>query len=754
MSSLPPQPLDFGSLQFYDDYTPTLAANAYTLTIQQSIAGMDTGNYFPQVTQDFIVSGPHFAIAPGDIHMMYPPSDGSGIYDTDLPYIVLNRLMLPWEVALAPNPPAAATPWMALLLFAASEITVDPSTNSATRETQVSDLQTPPSGVLGPDLDWPSFTTETMNSACQTITIPTDAFQALVPLIGELPYLAHCRQISTTNQQQGSEQDVGWFSTVLCNRFPAPSGGVYYAQLVSLEGFSDYLDTESFPSGITSVQLVSLASWSFTSIDAPQTFREVVSNLAAGSAALEFPVTIPGDPTPARLAAVAQLEWGYVPISYVLPTGEETWAWYRGPFSPIVPRALPQSAGAATSDQLLIYRTGEGVFDVTYACAWQLGRALAMADPAFSLALAGFRTKSRLLVNLLLQRLRFLGAPVNTDLRQIANSRFFARLFSALIEIGAGNAVTDALARPPNAAAARRPARRRALQNETSLGDNTFEALVAFLAEPEVQSIIQQELTEDLLPVAGWLAGLALLANVPFNHLVPNAAMLPAESIRFFYVDSQWLLALLDGAISIGAEGSLDQALAGVMSGVLAAAVNAVLSEQTGGAMQNLESPLCGALVQSILFNAWPGTTVEALQGTGPDQTQCPTVMMQSLGPGVMLCLFAGTAGTVQISAPPQGIRFGVDSGDILLRDITSNIGAFMTQNGETMTVPASSYYRPPTGGFGGTVIDVTTLQAELFGYFAGVLPAGTTALTPSQFAIQMLQSPEQQRFDATGGNG
>ena len=49
-----------------------------------------------------------------------------------------------------------------------------------------------------------------------------------------------------------------------------------------------------------------------------------------------------------------------------------------------------------------------------------------------------------------------------------------------------------------------------------------------------------------------WLGKLALLTGVPFNYLVPDERMLPLESIRFFYLDPNWVAALSDGAFSIG----------------------------------------------------------------------------------------------------------------------------------------------------------------------------------------------------------
>ena len=40
--------------------------------------------------------------------------------------------------------------------------------------------------------------------------------------------------------------------------------------------------------------------------------------------------------------------------------------------------------------------------------------------------------------------------------------------------------------------------------------------------------------TPDQLIVQDWLSALQLLQGVPFNYLVPDIGMLPAESLRFF----------------------------------------------------------------------------------------------------------------------------------------------------------------------------------------------------------------------------
>ena len=57
-----------------------------------------------------------------------------------------------------------------------------------------------------------------------------------------------------------------------------------------------------------------------------------------------------------------------------------------------------------------------------------------------------------------------------------------------------------------------------------------------------------------------FLAHLRLLIGVPFDYLVPDARLLPDESIRFFYLDRSWTDRLVDGAIAVGKIGTREQA--------------------------------------------------------------------------------------------------------------------------------------------------------------------------------------------------
>jgi len=74
-----------------------------------------------------------------------------------------------------------------------------------------------------------------------------------------------------------------------------------------------------------------------------------------------------------------------------------------------------------------------------------------------------------------------------------------------------------------------------------------------------VQQAVREVGGQQLDQIADWLAQRYLLIGIPFENLVAHAALLPQESVRFFYIDSNWLDALTEGALSIGIESSRDR---------------------------------------------------------------------------------------------------------------------------------------------------------------------------------------------------
>src|SRR3712207_1422331 len=107
---------------FYDNFVPSLKAGQYTITVSQALTvdtaqtQQDGGNIKiqsppqPDVSQTFIVRGPRFVLDPADVHRVFPPDNGVGVYEEYLPMIVLNKRALPWEreLGLAKSHPDVA----------------------------------------------------------------------------------------------------------------------------------------------------------------------------------------------------------------------------------------------------------------------------------------------------------------------------------------------------------------------------------------------------------------------------------------------------------------------------------------------------------------------------------------------------------------------------------------------------------------------------------------------------------------------
>src|SRR5262249_47739702 len=76
------------------------------------------------------------------------------------------------------------------------------------------------------------------------------------------------------------------------------------------------------------------------------------------------------------------LKRGYVPLDYKPLNSTPTIAWYRGPLAPLTRQRLNRPA-FERADAALIFDDGKGIMDVSYASAWELGRLVALASPAF-----------------------------------------------------------------------------------------------------------------------------------------------------------------------------------------------------------------------------------------------------------------------------------------------------------------------------------------------------------------------------------
>ncbi|MGE5515807.1 MAG: hypothetical protein ACM31D_08280 [Bacteroidota bacterium] len=403
----PEAELQPGQIRFYQAAMPPLSAGQYQLVATQTVSGLNDGNPAPQysTTLPFTVDAPRFRLPADAVQMSYPPANATGAFDNALPNIVLRNRTLPWcrtIDGLAPVPDQASTPWMALLTVTASELGIADTveTPAPTVTATVANLVDPPQGTMGPTLA--NVSADTKTEPVLLLTMDIGLFQKVVPSLTDLPYLSHVREINTDHKEILGLDENGFFSVVVGNRLMQASA-VNYHFLVSLEGYSDFIRTGANPNNCPQICLAVLAWWRVTANQSLGNFIDIMQSLpnnggvgllqAAYEPFTGADVCPPSGPTnPVQVAAQA-LALGYTPLENTMRIGEHATAWYRGPASP-VPLNQDGLGPYLRSDAAMRYDPSTGIYDMSYAAAWEIGRLLALSSNAMAQSLYLWRQKS------------------------------------------------------------------------------------------------------------------------------------------------------------------------------------------------------------------------------------------------------------------------------------------------------------------------------------------------------------------------
>ena len=587
-------------IAFVDQSVPVLATGTYTISVTQTIPlSKDAFT----ATRTFTVSGDRFALPQGRVAAQFPPPGSLGDHRNVLPHAVLDRPTLPWE-----RPAGVPGPWLVLLLFAEAE-------RPEPFVVRLGALGSGPAYCPAPALE----DHQSPDTEVTVIDVPRALLAGIMPSAADLPYLAHLRRSPGAADQ----------AVVFCDRLP-PAGTASTAHLVSVEGRYGAGGFDLGPAGPSAlVRLVSLASWRFSCFSGNQTFGALVHDLAQHGSPYRLPDS-------GNAAADGFLRAGYVPVRHKLRDGASTVSWYRGPLA-TGPVDLPVASPVLTSDTLLVYRPDAGMFDTSYAAAWELGRLLGLASTDFAVALYQWK-------------------------RRRAQATLRSRLDPAK--------------------------------------DYPLEI-------PPIDGALPDEVT-------AFLTGLWNLTGVPAGYLIPDIRLLPVESIRFFQMDPLWMRCLVDGAFSIGRLTASDAELDA-----------AQLPRPPYGAVT-------GALIRSDIVSGYPGLLIDGYAGASTATPLAP-VLARKLTPDIMLCLFAGTLGRLDIHQRPETLHFAVEltaQGQFTktLRDAAGGPGP---------QVPPMPL--PPSGR-----IPISALAASMAAALGG------QPLSSGQFARQMIETAERVTFLST----
>lgn len=669
------------SVSFYDSYVPQIPPGEYTVRSTHTL----DGKQLDPTDQTFTIAAPRFLVGQDLVEAVYPAQGALGDYQLVAPHITLNRELLPWTRPLTVSGSELGEPWMTLLLLREEEIVRSAPATAKEALQATTEVAVPALGDIGD---------EAKTIACQTIEISAQTFDRIAPRRPELPYLVHAREVEEKLphhlglfREDGERMRTGKFAVAFTSRLPRLSGR-YQAHLVSLEGCESYFQSAGRPARL---RLFSLYSWSFEQVTGDRSgFTARMRHLAAPAAprgehaaALGLRLA-PPSPTPSGDLGrhiTERLEWGYTPISYHTLGAEGTFAWYRGPFTPAPALKAPWADAKGNlrhlqrPDSALIYLKRYGIYDLSYAAAWTLGRLLALANSDVS---APFLRARNAAWRALHRSAADAGSPFarcGPTAEDIAAAEPLSGLelmdhlmVSHLPDLLAGLPTLpgDAAVPAPEPVVAAAPCRERDAQ-PCAPRPALSAAVRQAAADPDIRRRIRRAIaphvhvpapmsTPDAAPGAGegqdvyrdapFLAGAhidawTLLCAVPFHYLVPDARALPEESLRFFYLDPAWLQALVDGAVSVGVATTLDSVITAELREAVAA---------------NTDVLPCGMLLRSQLTLDIPNLLITATRKGEP-----VTTFRRNMGSGVWLLLFADVPDKVVFAEPFHGLHFGLD---------------------------------------------------------------------------------------------
>ncbi|KAI1457414.1 hypothetical protein F4805DRAFT_178108 [Annulohypoxylon moriforme] len=514
------------------------------------------------------------------------------------------------------------------------------------------------------------------------------------PDTSQYQYLAHVRTINSSGMALAGVEDTAVFSIVVGNRagpLDNKTPTTMCVHLVSIEG----VEAMDFPSDDQRyVALCSLHSWNYTvlppgTLNVPDAFENLGRTLDVlrTRESIIAPLRTSSNDIEKRIAR--RLDDGYTMVKYYTQTGETTMAFYRGPFTPTYVPPLDNLTKCSNSGvDLQILDKDLGFMDITYSVAWQTGRTMALADESFTAALCRLRSMihKQGTDEAKMQALKeFDDSSIRTKEELLRDLSKMMDSLSA-IHVDSDPTTQSEPQQPAFTAggAKKRWFRQRLGRSEIpdlKLNSSAIEQKYPAAARRVVKSVAQSTsggvydemndpLSTDWMIVLSWLVDRMFLKGVPAHLLVADPTHLEPESLRFFRIDSNWVEALIDGALSLGNHFGKDVERSKIKEGL-----NEYIQHKPVGHEHTVQIPTYGFYLRSDLVTMFPDLRVEvlpddaALLNVGEDPpTGAPLLLHEIVTDGLMMGFMDRVPGSPQFSSlvftqPAHQQRFAVARG-------------------------------------------------------------------------------------------
>lgn len=375
----------YDKMKFIEYVQPVLSGGSHTINVTQTITEPE-GDSFTE-TARFYVASRAYTLEPDAVFGVSPSENECGDFSRTIPFITLKNATLPWAYRITEDIKGTPVPWMALVVVSAAEYSgggCPVAEGAKESDMTIGDLLGErPSNLYFPDRSLlPAAVAEKEDDLCHVLDLPRKLYDAIMPSFEEMTYLTHGRRVNLADTEDRVCAMDGDFSVVMANRFvPAGEGEVQKSvvHLLSMLGMQGEI-----PDHCDTVRLVSLYHFPVFSIrDHSEAFAGLIENLRKNTGAIGYD----------RKNEV--LKQGYVPKKHYTRTGETTYSLYRSPLIPYENKEM-DTASEHTADGRLIYDPDKGIFDASYAAAFQMGRLIALNRKADSGLMAAWRKKLKM----------------------------------------------------------------------------------------------------------------------------------------------------------------------------------------------------------------------------------------------------------------------------------------------------------------------------------------------------------------------